>query len=51
MPYKIIKNKDKKTFKVINKETKKVYAYSTLNPKALISAIEINKYKKSKFKN
>lgn len=47
MPYKIIKNKDK-SYKVINKKTGKIYAYNTFNPKALISAIEINK-KKRKF--
>ena len=45
MPYKITKNRNN-TFKVTNKITGKVYAYSTSNPKALISAIEIHKKKK-----
>jgi len=43
MPFKIVKNDG--GYKVTNKITGKVYAYATKNPKALISAIEINKLK------
>ena len=47
MPFKITKNKDN-TYKVVNKETGKIYAYKTKNYKKLISAIEIAKLKKKK---
>lgn len=49
MPFRITKNKDN-TYKVVNKETGKIYAYKTKNPKKLISAIEINKIKNKKVK-
>jgi len=44
MPYTIKKNETPKgTYRVTNKETGKVYAYKTKDPKGLIAAIEINK--------
>jgi len=44
MPYKILANATPKgTYRVTNKETGKVYAYKTKDPKGLIAAIEINK--------
>lgn len=44
MPYKIEANATPKgTYKVTNRETGKVYAFKTTNPKKLIEAIEINK--------
>lgn len=46
MPYIIRKNKNKSTYKVIIKDTGKIVAYGTKNPKKLIQAIEINKRKK-----
>ncbi len=45
MPYKIRKNLNQDTYKVTNKDTKKVYAYRTKDPVKLIRAIEINKRK------
>jgi len=45
MPFKTVSNGDG-TYKVTNKETGKVYAYKTKNPKALIAKIEIEKHKK-----
>jgi hypothetical protein len=51
MPFKVIKNRNSDTYKVSNKLTGDVYAYATKNPKALISAIEINKIINKKFKN
>jgi hypothetical protein len=45
MPYKIRKNPNQDTYKVTNKDTKKVYAYRTKDPVKLIRAIEINKRK------
>lgn len=42
MPFKITKNKDG-TYKVTNKNTGKIYAYKTKDPKKLIKAIEANK--------
>ena len=50
MPYKIIPNKDGKTFKVVNRLDGRIYANSTKIPQKLISAIEINKIKNSKKK-
>ena len=46
MPFVVRKNRNKDTYKVTNKETGKVYAYDTKNPKKLIQAIELNKKKK-----
>ena len=46
MPYIIRKNRNANTFKVILKDTGKIVAYKTLNPKKLIAAIEINKRKR-----
>lgn len=46
MPYVIRKNPNKNTYKVTNKNTGKVYAYATADPKKLIQAIEVNKQKK-----
>ena len=40
MPFKIEKNKDKKSYKVSNKETGKVYAYHSRDPEHLIQVIE-----------
>jgi len=49
MPYNI--SKVKGGYKVIAKDNPNhVYAYHTKNPKALIEAIEINKYKNKKSK-
>jgi len=45
MPYLIRKNPNQDTYKVTNKETKRVYAYRTKDPTKLIQAIEINKRK------
>ena len=45
MPYSIRKNPNQDTFKVVNKDTKRVYAYRTKDPVKLIQAIEINKRK------
>lgn len=45
MPFIIRKNKNEETYKVTNKETGKVYAYKTKDPKQLIRAIEYNKHK------
>lgn len=45
MPFIIRKNKNESTYKVTNKETGKVYAYKTQDPKQLIQAIEYNKHK------
>lgn len=48
MPFKISKNRNSETYKVVNKSTGLVYAYATKNPNALIAAIEINKIKNKK---
>ena len=45
MPYLIRKNPNQDTYKVTNKDTKRVYAYRTKDPTKLIQAIEINKRK------
>lgn len=45
MPFKIEKNKDG-TFKVSNKETGKIYAYHTKDPKYIIRAVEYFKNRK-----
>lgn len=45
MPFEIVENKGKGTYKVTNKETGELYAKATKNPQKLISAIEINKKK------
>jgi hypothetical protein len=45
MPYKIRKNKNQDTYKVVSKDTGHIYAYATKDPKKLIMAIEINKNK------
>jgi hypothetical protein len=45
MPYSIRKNPHQDTYKVVNKDTKRVYAYRTKDPVKLIQAIEINKRK------
>jgi DNA replicative helicase MCM subunit Mcm2 (Cdc46/Mcm family) len=45
MPFEIIENKAKGTYKVTNKETGELYAKATKNPQKLIAAIEINKKK------
>jgi len=50
MPYKIRKNRNQDTYKVISKDTGKVYAYATKDPKKLIMAIETNKHKNKKTK-
>ncbi len=44
MPFKITPV-GKGEYKVTNKNTGKVYAYGTKNPKKLIQAIEVNKLK------
>jgi hypothetical protein len=46
MPFTIRKNRNENTYKVVSKDTGKIYAYKTKNPKKLIMAIEINKHKK-----
>jgi hypothetical protein len=43
MPFKIVKNDG--GYKVTNRDTGKLYAKNTKNPRALISAIEIHKLK------
>lgn len=48
MPYKIRKLPNKNLYKVTVIDTGKVVAKATKNPKAVISAIEINKAKKKK---
>jgi hypothetical protein len=45
MPFEIVENKAKGTYKVTNKETGELYAKATKNPQKLIGAIEINKKK------
>jgi predicted transcriptional regulator len=52
MPYRITKNRNSETYKVVNKNNpSNVYAYATKNPVKLIQAIEINKIKNAKIKN
>ena len=46
MPYIVRKNRNQDSYKVILKDTGKVVAYATKNPKKLIQAIEINKRKR-----
>lgn len=48
MPYRIRKLPNKKLYKVTVIDTGKVVAKATKDPKAVISAIEINKAKKKK---
>lgn len=50
MPYKITKNNDG-SFKVSHRDTGKIFAYKTKDPKKLIQAIEINKKKEPKDDN
>ena len=45
MPFEIVENKAKGTYRVTNKETGELYAKATKNPQKLIGAIEINKKK------
>jgi hypothetical protein len=49
MPYTIRKNNNKNTYKVVIKDTGKVVAYATKDPKKLIQAIEINKRLRNTF--
>ena len=44
--FKIRKNRNQNTYKVVNPITGKIYAMATKDPKKLIQAIEINKHKK-----
>lgn len=51
MTFKIVKNRNSDTYKVSTIKTGQVMAYATKKPKALISAIEINKLLHNKIKN
>ena len=46
MPFTVRKNKNQDTYKVTNTKTKKVYAYATKDPQALIRVIESKTKKK-----